>query len=69
MRVWPENQNVHGDVYFEFCPIRYKDWILYPGKVYTQRYRMLVYDGKVDAAVSERIWNDFAYPPVVKIVK
>jgi hypothetical protein len=69
MRVWPENQNQHGDVYFEFCPIRYKDWVLNPGKVYTLKYRMLVYDGKVDKAVSERIWTDFAYPPVIKIAK
>jgi hypothetical protein len=69
MRVWPENQNVHGDVYFEFCPIRYHDWILNPGKVYALKYRMLVYDGKVDSSVSERIWTDFAYPPVVKIAK
>jgi hypothetical protein len=69
MRVWPENQNIHGDVYFEFCPIRYKDWVLNPGKVYTLKYRMLVYDGKVDPAVSERVWTDFAYPPVVKIAR
>ena len=26
---------------------------------------MLVYDGRVDKAVAERVWNDFAYPPVV----
>jgi hypothetical protein len=69
MRVWPIDQNGHGDVYFQFTPIRYHDWILNPGKVYTQRYRMLVYDGKVDPAVSERVWTDFAYPPVVKISK
>jgi hypothetical protein len=67
MRVWPENQNVHGDVYFEFCPIRYKEWVLNPGKVYRQKYRMLVYDGKIDKAVAERVWIDFAYPPVVKV--
>jgi hypothetical protein len=69
MRVWPLEQNGRGDVYFEFCPIRYKEWILNPGNVYRQKYRMLVYDGKVDKTVSERVWNDFAYPPVVKIVK
>jgi hypothetical protein len=70
MRVWPiDANNGRGDVYFEFCPIRYHDWILNPGKVYTLKYRMLVYDGKVDPSVSERIWTDFAYPPVVKIVK
>jgi hypothetical protein len=69
MRVWPVDQNGHGDVYFQFTPIRYHDWILNPGNVYTQRYRMLVYDGKIDPAVSERVWTDFAYPPVVKIAR
>jgi len=66
MRVWPLDQNGRGDVYFEFCPIRHKEWILNPGNVYRLKYRMLVYDGKVESTVSERIWTDFAYPPVVK---
>jgi hypothetical protein len=69
MRVWPLEQNGRGDVYFEFCPIRHKDWVLYPGNVYRLKYRMLIYDGKVDKASSERIWTDFAYPPVVRNIK
>jgi len=70
MRVWPENANNNrGDVYFEFCPIRYKDWALNPGNVYRLKYRMLVYDGKIDRSIADRIWNDFAYPPVVSISK
>jgi hypothetical protein len=68
MRVWPPEQNGRGDVYFEFCPIRYKEWVLKPGFLYSQKYRLLVYDGKTDKSVSERIWSDFAYPPVVTIV-
>jgi len=67
MRVWPENMNNNrGDVYFEFCPIRYKEWVLNPGNVYRLKYRMLVYDGKIEKSTADRIWNDFAYPPVVK---
>jgi hypothetical protein len=70
MRVWPENMNNNrGDVYFEFCPIRYKEWVLNPGIVYRLKYRMLVYDGKIEKGTADRIWNDFAYPPVVSIVK
>lgn len=69
MRVWPESQNGTGDVYFEFCPIRLKSWDLLPGKTYELKYRMLVYDGKIDGATADRIWNDFAYPPVIKVVK
>ncbi len=69
MRVWPENANDNrGDVFFEFCPIRYKEWVLNPGNVYRLKYRMLVYDGKIDRTIAERIWNDFAYPPVVKVL-
>jgi hypothetical protein len=67
MRVWPENQNGVGDVYFEFCPTRHKDWQLDPGNQYRLKYRMLVYDGKIDKAVADRLWNDFAYPPTVTI--
>jgi hypothetical protein len=69
MRVWPENQNGVGDVYFEFCPTRHKDWELYPGNLYRLKYRMLVYDGKIDKATAERLWNDFACPPLVTVSK
>ncbi|MCJ7448448.1 MAG: PmoA family protein [Bacteroidales bacterium] len=68
MRVWPENQNGRGDLYFEFCPIRHKAWTLDPGNVYRLKYRMLVYDGKIDQATADRLWNDFAFPPVVRIL-
>ena len=68
MRVWPENMNNRGDVYFEFCPIRYKEWKLNPGVVYRLKYRMLVYDGKINKETADRIWNDFAYPPVTKVI-
>jgi hypothetical protein len=69
MRVWPPDQNKTGDVFFEFCPIRYRDWILKPGRTYRQYYRMLIYDGMVDKTVSERVWADFAFPPDVTIIK
>jgi len=69
MRVWPENQNGHGDLFFEFCPIRDKSWVLKSGNDYVLRYRMLVYDGKIDPETAEQIWNDFSNPPVVRIDK
>jgi hypothetical protein len=39
--------------------------VLEPGRTYTLRYRMLVYDGEVSAAVAERYWDDLAHPPRV----
>jgi len=70
MRVWPEDaNNGRGDVYFEFCPIRFKEWVLYPGNTYRLKYRMLVYDGIVDRGTAERLWNDFANPPSAVLLK
>lgn len=69
MRVWPENMNGDGDLFFEFCPIRDKSWELKPGNEYVLKYRMLVYDGKIDPQTAERIWNDFSNPPVVTVLK
>ncbi len=70
MRVWPENaNNGRGDLFFEFCPIRYKSWELKPGNEYVLRYRMLIYDGKIENQLAEQLWNDFAHPPEVHIEK
>lgn len=64
MRVWPENSNGgRGDMFFEFCPVRHNAWVLKPGKTYSQKYRMLIYDKKIDSLTVENIWNDFANPP------
>ena len=69
MRVWPSDMNNgRGDMYFEFCPIRHEPWVLKPGNEYSQRYRLLIYDGEIDAETAEQLWNDFAYPPIVTIL-
>jgi hypothetical protein len=31
------------------------------------KYRMLVYDDKTDKTTADRVWNDFAYPQVIRI--
>lgn len=67
MRVWPEDQNGRGDVYFEFCPIRHKDWKLEKGNDYTLKYRLVVFDGKMSAEEAENYWQAFANPPRIVI--
>jgi len=68
MRIWEENANGgRGDVFFQFNPVRNFDWKIEPGKNYVLRYRMYVYDGEVSEADAELLWQDFAYPPFVKI--
>lgn len=69
MRVWPVDANRgRGDVYFEFCPIRHKDWKLDKGRDYTLKYRLLVFDGSLSAEEAEMHWQGFANPPRVEIV-
>lgn len=65
MRVWPEDAaGGRGDLFFEFCPIRHKPWMLYPGKEYVLRYRLIVYDGVMEKGLIENLWQNFASPPV-----
>ena len=66
MRIWPEDNR---DVFFEFCPIRNKKWLLEPGKTYVLRYRMYIYNGTISVEEAERIWRDFAEPPLVELLK
>jgi hypothetical protein len=70
MRVWPLDANGgRGDMYFEFVPIRHDDWKLEPKQNYTLKYRMIVFDGKMDAVTAEKYWNSFAKNPQIEILK
>jgi len=67
MRVWPMDANGgRGDLYFEFVPIRYEPWEIKPFRDYTLKYRMIVFDGKIDKQTAELYWNSFAKMPKIK---
>jgi hypothetical protein len=69
MRVWPLDANDgRGDLFFEFCPIRLTEWSLLPGREYRLKYRMVVFDGELTAEQAEQMWQDFAYPPQVRVI-
>ena len=68
LRIWPVGQNEGVEnVYVNFNPAQQTDWELRPGNTYALQYRMLVYDGAIDAAQAERYWRDFANPPRVEV--
>ncbi len=68
LRIWPVGQNEGVEnVYINFNPAQQADWELRPGNSYVLQYRMLVYDGTIDAALAERYWRDFANPPRVEV--
>ncbi len=63
MRVWPiDGNNGRGDMFFEFCPIRHKEWQIEPNKNYELKYRMVVFDGNLTAEEAEAYWQVFAHP-------
>ena len=67
LRIWDEKANGgRGDMFANFAPTKDKDWLLEPGKTYTLKYRLVVFNGKFDAAKAESAWQYFAVPPVVK---
>jgi hypothetical protein len=53
--------------FFCFAPSQLGDWTIEPGKPYVSRYRFIVMDGPPDAAELDRLWNDYAHPPQVKV--
>ncbi|MCP4313781.1 MAG: hypothetical protein GY790_21210 [Bacteroidetes bacterium] len=60
MRLWPpDSNNGIENVYFEFCPIRHQEWVLEPGKEYTLKYRLFVFDGAMDTETAEKHWEKF----------
>ncbi len=67
MRVWPEDMNGRGDVFFSFSPTRNTDWPLAPGKDYVLKYRMLVYDNTITPQQAEEVWQNFAHTPEIKV--
>lgn len=64
MRIWPK-----GQVFFNFAPSQMGDWVMEPGRDYVFRYRFYVHEGKIVVADAERLWNDFAEPPKIRLKK
>jgi hypothetical protein len=66
MRIWAENMNGRGDMFFNFAPTKDRNWLLEPGKTYTLKYRLVVFNGHLSAEKAAGAWNYFANGPEVK---
>jgi hypothetical protein len=67
LRIWDKNANSgRGDVFINFAPTKDKDWLLEPGKTYILKYRLIVFNGKFNAAKAESGWQYFAKPVEIK---
>jgi hypothetical protein len=62
----PQPMRLHpNEPFFCFAPSQLGDWEIAPATPLTLRYRLVVADGVVDAAELDRLWNDYAEPPLV----
>lgn len=66
LRVWPEDMD-GGELMLNYSPTKMKTWQLVHGNVYTLKYRVMVYSGRLTAEEAEAAWRDYAFPPEVAV--
>ena len=65
----PQPQRIHpSEPFLNFAPQQAGDVEITPDKPLTLRYRFVVADGAPSKAELDRLWNDYAHPPKVKVV-
>ncbi|TJY66732.1 hypothetical protein FAZ19_07380 [Sphingobacterium alkalisoli] len=53
----------------DLCPPdQDRDWVLEPGRTYVLKYRLIVFDGHMNADSIEKIWKSFSRRGELKIV-
>lgn len=68
LRIWPTGaNNGRENVYVNFNPAQDRDMKLSPGETHVLKYRMIVYDGVLDAEQAEAYASAFARPPQVQV--
>jgi len=64
----PQTMRLHPtEPFFSYAPVQLGAMTIGPGETFISRYRFVVYDGTWDAALIDRLWHDFAHPPIVTI--
>ena len=67
---FPQSVRIHPkNPYFCFAPVVSGEFSIKPGDEYISKYRFYSHNGPLDPKEAERIWQDYAEPPEVKIVK
>lgn len=64
----PQKMRIHDTLpYMTFAPVRDGDFTIEPATPYVTRFRYVTTDGTPDAALFDRLWNDYATPPQVTV--
>ena len=66
---FPQPVRLHPTMpYLSFAPSVLGPFEIAPGQTYTSRYRLILHDGPPDPAALDRLWGDYADPPVARVV-
>ena len=57
LRIWPPQEGERSEIMAMFAPTKFSDWSLIPGKKYSLKYRMVVFDGKMVHRKADRLWK------------
>ena len=58
LRTWDKESD--NAIFINFNPVQEKPWLFEPGKEYTQKYRLFIYDGTVTEERAQKLWLDYA---------
>jgi hypothetical protein len=66
----PQPARIHpNEPFISYAPQTNGAMAIKPGETYKSRYRFIISDGEADAALLERLWQDYAHPITAKWVK
>lgn len=66
----PQPVRVHPtEPFICWSPSQLGDWTIKPGETYSSRYRIVPLDGPPDARFIDRLWQDFATPVGVRVLR
>lgn len=67
---FPQPVRLHPTMpYFSVSPVVVGPFTIEPGKPYITRYRFFAHTGKPHAAAIDQLWEDYAHPVEVRVVK
>lgn len=58
LRTWDTQHN--GAVFINFNPVQQASWFFQPGRDYSRRYRVYVYDGKLTKEQADGLWKKYS---------
>ena len=66
---YPQPVRLHPTIpYFCFAPAVLGDFAIEPGKPYVSKYRFCVHDNQLTVQAADRLWQDYADPPQVRVL-